>query len=101
MVKKGKRKIRKKTVKEMLDLCHYKFKLRLKWMAKKYGKIVLEVNEAYTSKTYNGKILNIGSSKTIKRRLKNGNMKYIDRDINGARNILIRFLTKSNAMKMA
>ena len=45
------RKIRKISVNEMLNLAHYKFKLTLKWMAKKYGKVVIDVNEAYTSKT--------------------------------------------------
>lgn len=101
MVKKSdetkKRKIRKVTVKSMLDLSHYQFKLNLKWMAKKYGKVVIDVNEAYTSKTYNGKIIDIGSKKTIITKMKSGKKIYIDRDINGARNILIRFLTKSKS----
>jgi putative transposase len=86
----SKRKIRKISVRSMLSLCHYEFKLKLKWMAKKYGKSVINVNEAYTSKTFNGKIFNIGSRKVLK--TKSG--KIIDRDINGARNILLRFLSK-------
>jgi len=60
-------------------------------MAKKYGKTVVDVNESYTSKTlWDGSILNnLGSKASI---LFQG--KRVDRDIHGARNILIRFLTK-------
>ena len=43
--------IRRNTCRQMLDLAHYKFKMRLKWYAKKYGKHVVDVNESYTSKT--------------------------------------------------
>jgi len=73
--------LRRKTVRGMLGLAHYKFKQTLKWMAKKYGKTVVDVNESYTSKTlWDGSILFQG--------------KRVNRDIHGARNILIRFLTK-------
>lgn len=86
----NKRKIRKKTVRSMLSLAHYKFKVYIKWLAKKYGKIVIDVNEAYTSKTlWDGSIKNnLGGSKLITH-----NGIQVDRDIHGARNILIRFLT--------
>jgi len=43
--------IRRKTVRSMLGLAHYKFKQTLKWMVVKYGKTVVDVNESYTSKT--------------------------------------------------
>ncbi|MEN8221132.1 MAG: transposase [Pseudomonadota bacterium] len=95
MVKKStetrKRFLRRKTVREMLGLAHYKFKQTLKWMAKKYGKTVIDANESYTSKTlWNGSILkNLGGKASI---LFQG--KRVNRDIHGARNILIRFLTK-------
>ena len=46
-----KRFLRRKTVRGMLGLAHYKFKQTLKWLAKKYGKTVIDVNESYTSKT--------------------------------------------------
>jgi putative transposase len=85
----GKRKLRRQTIREMTDLGHYKFKLIIKWLAKKYGKVVIDVNEAYTSKTFNGNILKIGSKKKIR-----VNNSIIDRDINASRNILIRWLTK-------
>jgi len=83
--------IRRKTVRGMLALAHYKFKQTLKWMAKKYGKTVIDVNESYTSKTlWDGSILkNLGGKASI---LFQG--KRVNRDIHGARNILIRFLTK-------
>ncbi|EDN68637.1 ISSoc2, transposase [Beggiatoa sp. PS] len=75
----------------MLGLAHYKFKQTLKWVAKKYGKTVVDVNESYTSKTlWDGSILkNLGGKASI---LFQG--KRVNRDIHGARNILIRFLTK-------
>jgi len=86
-----KRFIRRKTVRSMLGLAHYKFKQTLKWMAKKYGKTVIDVNESYTSKTlWDGSLLNnLGGKASI---LFQG--KRVNRDIHGARNILIRFLTK-------
>jgi len=86
-----KRFLRRKTVRCMLGLAHYKFKQTLKWMAKKYGKTVVDVNESYTSKTlWDGSILkNLGGKASI---LFQG--KRVNRDIHGARNILIRFLTK-------
>lgn len=87
----GRRKLRKKTIRAMLNLSHYKFKVYLNYLAMKYGKTVIEVNEAYTSKTFAGKIFTIGSKEKFKTTLG----KIIDRDINGARNILIRFLTKA------
>jgi putative transposase len=86
-----KRFLRRKTVRGMLGLAHYKFKLTLKWMSKKYGKTVLDVNESYTSKTlWDGSILdNLGGKASI---LFQGIR--VNRDQHGARNILIRFLTK-------
>jgi len=86
-----KRFLRRKTVRGMLGLAHYKFKQTLKWMASKYGKTVVDVNESYTSKTlWDGSILkNLGGKASI---LFQG--KRVNRDIHGARNILIRFLTK-------
>ncbi len=86
-----KRFIRRKTVRGMLGLAHYKFKQTLKWIAKKYGKTVIDVNESYTSKTvWDGSILNnLGGKASILFQ-----DQRVNRDIHGARNILIRFLTK-------
>lgn len=91
--RKGKvRSIRRNTCRQMLDLNHYGFKLRLKWYARKHGKIVVDCNEAYTSKTrsWDGSIdEKLGSSKIIK-----GDGFTVDRDINGARGILLKNLTR-------
>ncbi|WBA82118.1 zinc ribbon domain-containing protein [Endozoicomonas sp. GU-1] len=60
--------------------------------SKKYGKHVVDCNEAYTSKTrsWNGSIDDrLGALKVIK-----GNGFTVDRDINGARNIFIKNLTR-------
>jgi len=96
MVGKSDRKIRTKTVRSMLGFCNFKFKQRLKWMAMKLGKTVLDVSEAYTSKTHpqTGKVKNIGSAKWIK--MKDGSM--ADRDLVGAHNILVKFLTENYAL---
>jgi putative transposase len=87
------RTIRRKTCRQMLDLSHYKFKIRLKWYGKKYGKFIFDCNESYTSKTrsWDGTIdSKLGASKTIK-----GSGFRVDRDINASRNILIKHLSKA------
>jgi len=91
MSKKVGRKIRTKTVRSMLGLKHYQFQQTMKWMCKKYGKTLQIVNEAYTSKTmsWSGEIKNnLGGAKTIS----DGTVK-VDRDINGARGIMLRALS--------
>lgn len=90
MSKKSGRKIRSKTVRAMLGLGHYRFKQMLYWMCKKYGKRLVIVNESYTSKTrsWDGSVKNnLGGSKTIS----DGSI-TVDRDINGARGIMLRAL---------
>ncbi len=74
----------------MLGVAHYKFKMTLKWMAKKYGKALIDVNESYASKTlWDGSILdNLGGKSSI---LFKGIR--VGRDAHGSRNILIWFLT--------
>lgn len=89
------RTIRRNTCRQMLDLAHYKFKMRLKWYAKKYGKHVVDVNESYTSKTrsWDGTIdEKLGGKKVIK-----GIGFSVDRDINAARNIYIKSLARKAA----
>lgn len=92
MVQRAKRKIRSKTVRSMLTWAHYTFKERLKAMAFSSGKTVIEVNEAYTSKTcsWSGEIVNVGSSETIR----GSDGISMHRDVNGARNILLRALAE-------
>lgn len=90
MSEKTGRKIRSKTVRAMLGLGHYRFEQMLSWMCKKYGKRLVIVNESYTSKTrsWDGTIKsNLGGSKKI-----NDGSIVVDRDINGARGIMLRAL---------
>ena len=85
------RKIRAKSVRQMLTLSHYRFKQFLKHKAFETGKTVLDVNEAYTSKTisWTGEIVhNLGGRKTIK----DNNGFVMDRDLNGGRGIFLRSL---------
>ncbi|CAA6824282.1 MAG: Unknown protein [uncultured Sulfurovum sp.] len=92
MSKKQGRRIRRRTTREMLSLGHYDFKLRIKWYAKKYGKHVVDCNESYTSKTrsWSGEIDDkLGGKKIIK-----DNKFIVDRDVNGARGILLKQLSK-------
>jgi putative transposase len=51
MVAKDTRKIRSKTVRQMLRWSHYRFKMFLKFQAFKRGATVIDVTEEYTSKT--------------------------------------------------
>jgi putative transposase len=78
----------------------YKFKLLLKWYAKKYGKKVVDCNEAYTSKTrsWSGEIdLKLGPKKVIKDKSK---AIQVDRDINGAKNIFIKCLSLAASFRI-
>ncbi len=96
-VKKG-RKIRAKSVRQMLTLSHYRFKQFLKHKAFETGKTVLDVNEAYTSKTisWTGEIVhNLGGRKTIK----DDNGIAMDRDLNGGRGIFLRSLVDIPSLK--
>ena len=73
----------------MLNWAHYRFELFLKHKAVEYNKVVVDVSEAYTSKTvsWSGEILNnLGGKKVV-----TGNDGFrLDRDLNGARGILIK-----------
>ncbi len=83
------RKIRSKSVRSMLTFAHFRFQEFLKFKAWEQGKLLLNVNEAYTSKTcsWNGKIKKIGGAKFIR-----DNGVVVDRDYNGARGIFLRGL---------
>ena len=92
MVSKSRRKIKSKTVRQMLTLSHYQFKKHLEWKAWELGKIALtDINEAYTSKTvsWTGEIIKIGGSRVIKSKVDGRSM---NRDLNGARGIFLRAL---------
>lgn len=83
------RKIRAKSVRSMLTFAHFRFQQFLKFKAWEHGKLLFNVNEAYTSKTcsWNGKIKKIGAAKFIK-----DDGVVVDRDYNGARGIFLRGL---------
>lgn len=92
MVKKGKRKLATKTARAMCTLSHYRFKQMLKHQATKHGGIVVDVSEEYTSKTCSkcGHVhAKLGGSKTFKCP-ECGHT--LDRDFNGAFNILLKAL---------
>lgn len=98
MVLKSSRKIRAKSVRQMLSWSHYRFECFLKHKAKEAGKMVLDVNEAYTSKTvsWTGEIIpNLGGRKVIK----GSNGLKMDRDLNGARGIFLRALVDTPSLR--
>ena len=94
MTKKG-RKLRKSVVRSMLSLRFFKFKERLKQKCKECGVTYIEQNESYTSKTnsFTGELINnLGGKEWF---MYDGIK--VHRDLNGARNILIRAMRDSSA----
>ena len=94
MTKKG-RKLRKSVVRSMLSLRFFEFKERLKQKCKECGVVYIEQNESYTSKTnsFTGELMtNLGSKEWF---MYDGIK--VHRDLNGARNILIRAMRDSSA----
>ena len=94
MIKKEKRILSKASTRQTLIWSHYKFRNRLVQKSREYKTKVIIVNEEYTSKTCGlCGVLNkkLGDSKIFTC----PSCKYtIDRDINGARNILIKTLSR-------
>ena len=89
MVERGRRRIRSKTVRNLLGLAHYRFGMLLRHKAAEYGVTVLSVNEAYTTKTvsWTGEVLeNVGGAAVIE----GSDGERMDRDYNGARGIYLR-----------
>ena len=88
-------KLESKVARNMLTFAHYRFKEFLKFKAEEFSCKVVEVSEAYTSKTcsFCGTIQNIGSKSVMK--CKCG--MEVDRDINGARGIFLRALTVTSS----
>ncbi|WP_242046244.1 MULTISPECIES: transposase [Calothrix] len=83
----------------MLTLSHYRFKQFLKHKAFENNKLVIDVNEAYTSKTvsWTGEIIhNLGGGKFIKS-LTDG--RVMPRDLNGARGIFLRALVDTPSLR--
>ena len=78
----------------MLTFRHFEFKKHLQWKAWQRGALVLDVNEAYTSKTrsWDGTVnTKSGGAKIIRDESGFG----IDRDVNGTRGIFLRALGDS------
>ncbi|NMF67074.1 transposase [Brasilonema octagenarum UFV-OR1] len=92
MVAKSSRKIRSKTVRNMLTWAHYRFKSTLKHQASKRGCVVIDLSEAYTSKTCGvcgHRHAKLGGNKVHKCPSCGT---QTPRDANGARNIMLRAL---------
>ena len=88
------RKINKEVVKAMQSLRFYEFGERLRQKCLERGVLLFRCNEAYTSQTnsFTGELMNIGSRKSFVHE-----SVTVDRDINGARNILLRAVRDSSA----
>jgi putative transposase len=85
-------KLRFKTARSMLTFAFFRFKSFLKAKGQEYSCNVIEVSEAYTSKTcsYCGTMHKIGSKKVMKC------CAEVDRDYNGARGIYLASLVGSH-----
>ena len=98
MVERGRRRIRSKTVRNLLSLAHYRFGIFLRHKAAEYGVTVLSVNEAYTTKTvsWTGEMLEkVGGASVIT----GSDGERMDRDYNGARGIYLRALGDTPALR--
>lgn len=98
MVERGRRRIRSKTVRNLLGLAHYRFGMFLRHKAAEYGVSVLSVNEAYTTKTvsWTGELLDdVGGSSIVVSQ----DGERMDRDYNGARGIYLRALGDIPALR--
>ena len=98
MVERGRRRIRSKTVRNLLSLAHYRFGMFLRHKAAEHGVVVLSVNEAYTTKTvsWTGELMeNVGGASVIVGR----DGERMDRDYNGARGIYLRALGDTPALR--
>jgi len=101
MTKRTKRRICSKSARNLLNFSHFRFKRFLKHKALQRGKVVVDANEAYTTKTvsWTGEVKQVGSAKQISSGI--GSEKVVvDRDYNGARGIMLRAL-RASSLKVA
>lgn len=95
MVCKWHRKLHSKSVRNMLNYRYYEFGERLKMKCAEHGILLIRSNEAYTSKTnsFSGELIpKLGSKESF---MYDGIV--VHRDINGARNVLLRAMRDSSA----
>jgi len=96
----GRRRIRSKTARAMANWAHFRFRSRLLDYSREYPQCHIEiVDEAYTSRTCGScGVLNqkLGGSKILRCAQCNNR---VDRDLNGARNIYLRYLTTAFTAK--
>lgn len=87
------RKLRSKTARSLLSFSHFRFKEFLKAKAEEYSCEIIEVSEAWTSRTcsYCGRV----HAKNSKKRMICSCGANVDRDLNGARGIYLRALAAS------
>ena len=98
MVERGRRRIRSKTVRNLLSLAHFRFGMFLRHKAAEHGVTVISVNEAYTTKTvsWTGELLaDVGGASVIT----GSDGERMDRDYNGARGIYLRALGDTPALR--
>ncbi len=72
----------------MPGLAHCQFKWKLAWMCRKCGKRLIAANEACTSRTrswHGFANQRLGDTKTV-----SDGIYFVDRDMNGARGIMLR-----------
>jgi len=92
MVRKSTRQIGRKSVRAMMTWAHYRFKQHLKQLAARKSVVVVDVSEAYTSKTCT-KCGHIHPKLYGSKTFKCPNCGHAcDRDANGARGIMLRAL---------
>lgn len=99
MISNKRKGLHKQVKKDMMDLCHFKFLEKLKYKCIEHQRQLIICEESYTSKTCSscGWLNNkLGSNKTYE--CKKCNI-IIDRDINGAKNILQKSLDLMQSIK--
>ena len=91
-------KLNSKTARNMLTFAHYRFKQFLKNKAQEYSCEVIDVSEAYTSRTcsYCGKLHN----KNSKKRMICDCGANVERDLNSARGIMLKNISLANPLAL-
>jgi len=91
-------KLNSKTARNMLNFAHYRFKQFLKIKAEEYSCEVINVSEAYTSRTcsYCGTL----HAKNSKKRMVCDCGANVDRDLNGARGIMLKNISLTKPLAL-